>query len=124
MICTKCKKEIKKESKFCPFCGGKITEAVEAPKTSIEKKIVVSKSAQNESNSKRGLTITPEASREMSRRVRKTDAMIQHTSQVGIKKDKDASVIGRGIAGGVIAGPAGAVVGALSAVDKNNKKKK
>lgn len=34
---------------------------------------------------------------------------------------KDASVIGRGVAGGLVAGPVGAVVGALSAVDKNNK---
>lgn len=34
---------------------------------------------------------------------------------------KDASVIGRGVAGAIIAGHAGAVVGALSAVDKNNK---
>lgn len=34
---------------------------------------------------------------------------------------KDASVIGRAVAGGVIAGPVGSVVGALSAVDKNNK---
>lgn len=37
---------------------------------------------------------------------------------------KDASVIGRAVAGAVIAGPAGAVVGALSAVDKNNKNRK
>ena len=37
---------------------------------------------------------------------------------------KDASVVGRAIVGGVIAGPTGAVVGALSAVDKNNKNKK
>ena len=40
---------------------------------------------------------------------------------------KDASVIGRGVVGGIAAGPVGAVVGALSAVDKNmknaNKKK-
>lgn len=34
---------------------------------------------------------------------------------------KDASVVGRAVAGGIVAGPAGAVVGALSAVDKNNK---
>lgn len=40
------------------------------------------------------------------------------------KEEKDASVIGRAVAGAVIAGPTGAVVGALSAVDKNNKKKK
>lgn len=36
--------------------------------------------------------------------------------------EKDASVVGRALAGGVIAGPVGAVVGALSAVDANNKK--
>lgn len=34
---------------------------------------------------------------------------------------KDASVVGRAVVGGLVAGPAGAVVGALSAVDKNNK---
>lgn len=37
-------------------------------------------------------------------------------------KNKDASVVGRAVAGGVIAGPVGAVVGAISAVDKNIKK--
>ena len=36
---------------------------------------------------------------------------------------KDASVVGRAVVGGVVAGPAGAVVGALSAVDKNNRNK-
>ena len=36
------------------------------------------------------------------------------------QKPKQASVIGRGIAGAAIAGPAGAIVGALSAIDKNN----
>lgn len=35
-----------------------------------------------------------------------------------------ASVIGRAVVGGVVAGPAGAVVGALSAVDKNNENSK
>ena len=40
------------------------------------------------------------------------------------KGTKDASVIGRAVAGGVIAGPVGAVVGAISAVDANNRKKK
>lgn len=39
-------------------------------------------------------------------------------------KSKDASVVGRAVAGQIIAGPAGAVVGALSAVDKNNKNRK
>lgn len=34
---------------------------------------------------------------------------------------QDASVVGRAVAGGIIAGPAGAVVGAISAADKNNK---
>ncbi len=40
------------------------------------------------------------------------------------KTSKGASVVGRAVVGGVIAGPTGAVVGALSAVDKNNKSKK
>lgn len=39
------------------------------------------------------------------------------------KTPKKASVVKRGILGGIVAGPAGAVVGALSAVDKNNKDK-
>ena len=38
-------------------------------------------------------------------------------------KKKEANVIGRGIIGGIVAGPAGAVVGALSAIDKNRKNK-
>lgn len=45
-----------------------------------------------------------------------------HLSQLESQK-KEASVLGRGIIGGIIAGPAGAVVGALSAVDKNRKNK-
>lgn len=36
-------------------------------------------------------------------------------------KGKDASVVGRAVAGTIIAGPVGGVIGALSAVDKNNK---
>lgn len=36
-------------------------------------------------------------------------------------KGKDASVIGRAVAGTIIAGPVGGVIGALSAVDKNNR---
>ena len=39
------------------------------------------------------------------------------------QNDKDASVVGRAVVGGVIAGGAGAVVGALSAVDENNRKR-
>ena len=46
------------------------------------------------------------------------------TSPSSSSKEKDASVVGRAVAGGIIAGPAGAIVGALSAVDKNNKSKK
>ena len=38
-------------------------------------------------------------------------------------KKKEKSVIGSAVAGGIIAGPAGAVVGAIYAADKNNKKK-
>lgn len=52
---------------------------------------------------------------------------IRNTTQsifipTGVTK-KEASVLGRGIIGGIIAGPAGAVVGALSAIDKNKKNK-
>ena len=36
-------------------------------------------------------------------------------------QSKEKSVIGQAVAGGIIAGPAGAVVGAINAVDKNNK---
>ncbi len=36
-------------------------------------------------------------------------------------KEKNASVVGRAVAGGIIAGGAGAVVGAISALDKNQK---
>ena len=40
------------------------------------------------------------------------------------KAEKPASVVKRAAAGGIIAGPVGAVVGAISAVDKNNREKK
>ncbi len=40
------------------------------------------------------------------------------------QNDKDASVVGRAVVGGIIAGGAGAIVGALSAVDKNNRNAK
>ena len=39
-----------------------------------------------------------------------------------LNPQKDASVVGRAVAGGVIAGPTGAIVGAASAIDKNMKK--
>lgn len=38
--------------------------------------------------------------------------------------NKDASVVGRAAAGWVIGGPVGGVIGALSAVDKNNRQRK
>ena len=44
------------------------------------------------------------------------------TIDITTPSKKDASVVKRAIVGGVIAGPAGAVVGAISAADKNNKK--
>jgi len=39
-------------------------------------------------------------------------------------KPKSASVVGRAVAGGIIAGPTGAVIGAASAIDKNIREKK
>ncbi len=40
------------------------------------------------------------------------------------KVQKDASVVGRSLVGGIVAGPVGAIIGGLSAVNKNNRKKK
>lgn len=39
------------------------------------------------------------------------------------KKETRASVVGRSVVGGFLAGPVGAVIGALSAIDQNNRKK-
>ena len=46
------------------------------------------------------------------------------TSQPISKKDNNASVIGRAVIGAAVAGSTGAIVGALSAIDENNKNKK
>lgn len=51
-------------------------------------------------------------------------AAIKQSKEPAVKKEKDASVIGRAVIGAAIAGETGAIVGALSAVDKNNKNKK
>lgn len=53
----------------------------------------------------------------------KVEPMVNLTPRQS-QQPKDASVIGRGVVGGIAAGPVGAVVGALSAVDKNNRNKK
>lgn len=45
-------------------------------------------------------------------------------TQPSSQTNKSASVVGRAVVGGAIAGPAGAVVGAISAVDKNIQNKK
>ena len=52
------------------------------------------------------------------------NGVIKQSDNFDTKKEKDASVVGRAVAGAVIAGPTGAIVGALSAVDKNNRNKK
>lgn len=52
------------------------------------------------------------------------NGVIKQSKEPITSKEKDASVIGRAIVGAAIAGEAGAIVGALSAVDKNNKNKK
>ena len=44
-----------------------------------------------------------------------------YTSANATTKSKGASVVGRAVAGGIIASGAGAVVGAISALDKNQK---
>ena len=55
-------------------------------------------------------------------RLKKTGAIPKNPTSPK-KENKDASVVGRAVVGGIVAGPAGAVVGALSAVDKNNRNK-
>lgn len=51
-------------------------------------------------------------------------AMVKQAQEPITTKEKDASVVGRAVVGAAIAGPTGAIVGALSAVDKNNKNNK
>ncbi len=76
------------------------------------------------------LTVSEEKKQQIEKRYRSTP--IRYGSSTpnyppSVKnKDKngDASVVGRAVIGGIVAGPAGAVVGALSAIDKNNKKQK
>lgn len=68
-----------------------------------------------------------EYKRSMKRLLRGKNGKVEPTISRPSQQPKDASVIGRGVAGAVIAGPAGAVIGAVSAIDKNmknaNKKK-
>ena len=50
-----------------------------------------------------------------------SDSAYGNTTESSNKKN--ASVVGRAIAGGMVAGPVGAIVGAISAADKNNRNK-
>lgn len=52
------------------------------------------------------------------------NGVIKQAKEPITSKEKEASVIGRAIVGAAIAGETGAIVGALSAVDKNSKNKK
>lgn len=47
----------------------------------------------------------------------------QKSNSGAVGTDKDASVVGRAVIGGIIAGPTGAIIGAISAHDKNSRKK-
>lgn len=119
MICPKCKKKIADASKFCGYCGNKFRQTV--PNEKVEKtqtENTKSVNAVSDDNSKD--YISPANKLAIERSKRNIEILKQPIPQ---PEEKDASVIGRGIVGGLVAGPAGAVVGALSAVDKNNKKK-
>ena len=48
---------------------------------------------------------------------------VQISSSWKQKQEKTASVVGRAVAGGIIGGAPGAIVGAISAADKNNRNK-
>ncbi len=122
MICPKCKKIISSGNNFCGYCGMKISNGSEETNEKVELKkekdepLVKSKVTMDNEEK---LSPMNEAIKENHEKMMKI-----LSEPIPQNKDKDASVIGRGIIGGVVAGPAGAVVGALSAVDKNNKKDK
>lgn len=69
-----------------------------------------------------------EASRSSARRLSPDEQAAAAKALLGSldpkKKEKDASVVGRAVVGGLIAGETGAVVGAISALDKNSRKNK
>lgn len=46
----------------------------------------------------------------------------ENTDLAKSMQPKDASVVGRAVVGGIIGGEAGAVIGAMSAIEENNKK--
>ena len=63
-----------------------------------------------------------EKRKEEERRSAESSAILKTGSSASTAKEsKGASVVGRAVAGGIIAGGAGAVVGAISAIDKNQR---
>ena len=120
MICPKCKKEIKDGSHFCGFCGNKFEVSSLSPQKE-EKIVVVKKTEVVQQEPVEVESSTPS----LMERIREENKKKYEALDREMKKPKkkDASVVGRGVAGALIGGPAGAVVGALSAIDKNNKNK-
>lgn len=113
MICPKCKKEIKDNARFCGYCGNKFEVS---NKTASKEKAIIKKEKQivkENSSDERNYPMFERIKKDTDKTMEAIDKMYSN------KKKKKASVIGRGVAGGIIAGAAGAVVGALSAVDKN-----
>ena len=66
-------------------------------------------------------SVTNKAAKSIEKAAKNIEAYNEYNKSTKQKSSKDASVIGRAVVGGIVAGRAGAVVGALSAVDKNNK---
>ena len=118
MNCPKCKKKLRDNVNFCGYCGYRFKDNID--------KHNMHKEETNYNDVYTGGTVS--SVNEVSTQVESLRAMNtylkQQLNQTPTSQDKDASVVGRGIVGGLVAGPAGAVVGALSAIDKNNKKKK
>ena len=120
MICPKCKKKVASTSKFCGYCGKKFRQTVSNSKVEEETKTEKTKISNVVSSNSSNDYISSADRLAIERSRRNIEILKQPIPQ---PKEKDASVIGRGIVGGLVAGPAGAVVGALSAIDKNKKKK-
>lgn len=85
--------------------------------------MIVEKAEEHYEKTKNDVRYSKEQSQKILDDYRKAHPELNTTGSSAGQSGKDASVIGRAVAGGIVAGPAGAVVGALSAVDKNNKKK-
>ena len=132
MICPKCKKNNSGNAGFCGYCGKRLEKKTiinvekKAPK---EDEIIKDIREENyrkiiENQKKYSDSVLKSMDSEAQNMANQCQMLTNVLNQRLEVKDEKASVVKRGIVGGLIAGPACAVVGALSAVDKNINNKK